>query len=377
MATARLFISHLSTETELAQLLKRRVEQDFRDVLDVFVSSDKRSIKAGRNWLEDLKEALEHAQFVVVLCSSESIGRPWVNFEAGAGWIREIPLIPVCHSGLRPSQLPVPLNLLQAVQGSEPADLRSLYETIAAGLNMEAPTADFAGLAEEVRQVEKRYVAAREAQNRIDNPRVLCAATEQYAQPELGFDLDVEVLERCFPDKVRVERRLTSRLLRQLLTTQQFDIVHLVQAVDPNKGDLIFDPVEFGSYKPQVSRPDKMTAAAFAELIDAADVKLVVLNTCQALFLAARVAAVANMVATHVDISGEAAARWADCFYELLVDGYSVYKAFEFTDSNVSDVQMALIRHRDFSVAPRVRREDSAPRLREMTVEQTDEAMKR
>lgn len=377
MARTRLFISHISTETDLAQVIKRRLDQDFLGVLDVFVSSDKKSIQAGSPWLDDLNTALEDAKFVLVLCSSESIGRPWVNFEAGAGWIRGIPVIPLCHSGLSPSQLPVPLSLLQAVRGSEPDDLRSLYETIAARLNMRTPTGDFPGLAEEVRQLEKRYAAAREGQNRVDNPRVLCAATDQYAQPELGFDLDVEVIEKCFPGAVRVERRLSSKLLRQLLTTQSFDIVHLVQAVDPDNGDLIFDPIEFGSYKPQVSRPDKMTAGAFAEFIEASGAKLVVLNTCQALFLAARVAPIANMVATHIEISGEAAARWADCFYELMADGYSVFKAFEFTRSNVSDVPMALIRHKDFSVAPRPRPGDSVPRLRDMTVEPTGEATKR
>ena len=373
MARSRLFISHISTETDLAQVIKRRLDEDFLGVLDVFVSSDKKSIQAGSPWLDDLNTALEDARFVLVLCSTESIGRPWVNFEAGAGWIRGITVIPVCHSGLSPSQLPVPLSLLQAVRGSEPDDLRSLYETIAVQLSMRTPTADFPGWAEEVRQLEKRYAAARDAQSRVDSPRVLCAATDQYAQPELGFDLDVEVVEKCFPGNVRVERRLSSRLLRQLLTTQHFDIVHLVQAVDPDNGDLIFDRFEPSSSKP----PDKMTAAAFAEFIEASGAKLVVLNTCQALFLAARVAPVANMVATHIDINGEAAARWADCFYELMADGYSVFKAFEFTRSNVSDVPMALIRHKDFSVAPRARPGDSVPRLRDMTVQPTGEATTR
>jgi hypothetical protein len=363
MAKARLFISHISTETELAQVLKKRLDQDFLGVLDIFVSSDKRSIQAGSPWLDDLNTALEEAQFVVVLCSKESIGRPWVNFEAGAGWIRGIPVIPVCHSGLTPSQLPVPLSMLQALQASESDDLRSLYDTIATRLNMRAPAVDLTPLAEEIRQVEQRYALALEAQNRIENPRILCAATDQYAQPELGFDLDVEAVERSFPGKVRVERNLNSKLLRQLLTTQHFDIVHLVQAVDPNNGELIFDPIELSAYKARASRPDKMSAAAFADFVAASSTKLVVLNTCQALFLAARVAPIANMVATHIEISGEAAAKWAECFYDLLASGYSVYRAFELTCSSVNDVPMALIRHKDFSVAPRLLSNDSVPGL--------------
>ena len=98
------------------------------------------------------------------------------------------------------------------------------------------------------------------------------------------------------------------------------------------------------------------------------------LNTCQALFLAARVAPIANMVATHVEISGEAAARWADCFYEMLTDGFSVYEAFELTRSNVDDVRMALIRHDDFSVARRKIGSEPMARMGNFGGERRDEA---
>src|SRR5436853_4915577 len=102
-AQRKVFISHVSSETELAQVLKRHLIRDFPD-LDVFVSSDGKSIQAGDNWLDELRKALRNAKVVIVLCSLESIGRPWVNFEAGAGWIqRRIQVIPVCHSGMRPN----------------------------------------------------------------------------------------------------------------------------------------------------------------------------------------------------------------------------------------------------------------------------------
>ena len=34
--------------------------------------------------------------------------RPWVNIELGAAWIKRVPIIPLCHSGLTPSDLPWP-----------------------------------------------------------------------------------------------------------------------------------------------------------------------------------------------------------------------------------------------------------------------------
>jgi len=43
------------------------------------------------------------------------VEKPWVNFEAGAGWVRDIPVIPLCHSGIQPSNLPMPLIMISQI----------------------------------------------------------------------------------------------------------------------------------------------------------------------------------------------------------------------------------------------------------------------
>src|ERR1700722_15407363 len=98
----RLFISHISEERSIAEQLKTALVRDFLGLLDVFVSSDTESIAAGAEWLRSIEKALHDCAVFVVLCSPESVRRPWINFEAGAAWMRDIPLIPVCHAGLLP-----------------------------------------------------------------------------------------------------------------------------------------------------------------------------------------------------------------------------------------------------------------------------------
>lgn len=110
MAKTRVFISRISAETALAQALKERLRRDFRGLLDIFVSSDQTTIRAGSKWLDEVDKALKGADVQIVLASRESVGRPWVNFEAGAVWLRGIPVIPVCRSGMTPEALPVPLR---------------------------------------------------------------------------------------------------------------------------------------------------------------------------------------------------------------------------------------------------------------------------
>ena len=329
-ARKSVFISHISDETEVAQWLKARLDRDFLGTLDIFVSSDRSTIEAGSKWLDEVDKALKQADLQVVLCSRESVGRPWVNFEAGAVWLRGIPVVPVCHSGLQPEGLPVPLSMLQGVTLSQPAGLAKLYDAVAGMIGLKTPAADFAAIAAEARELEAKYARRVSKVDVVDNPRVLCAASEQYAQPMYGFDLDVAVVERYFPGRVTFERALTSERLMDRLTTERFDIVHLVTAVDPESGALIFDPVEDGSHRPAPGA-DQMLPASFASLLVESQTRLVVLATCKALLLAVEVATVANMAASDQDITGQEAADWEECFYRLIVQGKPVHKAFEIT----------------------------------------------
>jgi hypothetical protein len=119
-------------------------------LLDVFVSSDTESIDAGEEWLKSIQRALQECLIVVILCSPESIRRPWVNFEAGAAWMLEIPLIPVCHLGLLPRDLRMPLSLRQGIALGDPDGLRRFYGRVAKILGSDIPTISFDKLAKKL-----------------------------------------------------------------------------------------------------------------------------------------------------------------------------------------------------------------------------------
>ena len=126
----RIFISHLADEAEIALALSECLSDEFGERVAPFVSSDLRSIQAGERWLEAMDGALQEAAVMVVLCSHRSVAQPWIQFESGAAWMKKIPLVPVCHSGLRPSSLPVPFSLLQGVDLRMPESLASLFHTV-------------------------------------------------------------------------------------------------------------------------------------------------------------------------------------------------------------------------------------------------------
>jgi hypothetical protein len=153
--TNRAFISHVSEEAEVAAHLKAALGQDFLGLLDVFVSSDAQSIAAGEEWLLSIERALNESAILIVLCSPVSIGRPWINFEAGAAWMRKIPLVPVCHAGLTAGDLPMPLSLRQGVLLEQPEGVRRLYARIAEILKCRVPVRSFDELCEEFTSASK------------------------------------------------------------------------------------------------------------------------------------------------------------------------------------------------------------------------------
>ena len=110
---AQVFISFVHEEQVVAEAVQKFIEEVLQ--VNVFVSCDKWAMFAGEQWLERIKAALERASVVVLMLSRESVARPWVNFEAGAAWLRGTAIIPVCFKNLNLEDLPKPYSGIQAL----------------------------------------------------------------------------------------------------------------------------------------------------------------------------------------------------------------------------------------------------------------------
>ncbi len=157
MSKALIFISHITAEKEIAIALQSLIEKGFIGMVDVFVSSDENSIRLGEKWLDRITDALKKCCIEIILCSSQSVSRPWINFEAGSGWIREIAVIPLCHSGMKPDDLPLPLNLIQGAEANQVSSLNRIFSLIAKAIGSNTPPTDFAPFIDEVVKFEERY----------------------------------------------------------------------------------------------------------------------------------------------------------------------------------------------------------------------------
>jgi len=155
----KLFVSHISEEGDIAALLKETMEKDFFGLVEFFTSSDIGSISAGEDWLSAVQRAMNEAAAVLVLCSKASVLRPWVQFELGAAWMKQVPIIPVCHSGLMVADLQMPLSLRQGIQLGTEAGLQRLYQSVAKILKFpQVPEPrDMDGFFDRISKLEERF----------------------------------------------------------------------------------------------------------------------------------------------------------------------------------------------------------------------------
>lgn len=160
MAKPTIFLSHITEEADLASAFRREIDSRFLGLVDVFQSSDPGSMPIGTNWLDNITRALRGCQAILLFCSPNSVKRPWINFECGAGWAREIEVVPICHSGLRPVDLPIPISLLQGVEATNGPRLQLVFEMIANKLGSAVPQIDQKLLVDQVDAFSRRYVTS-------------------------------------------------------------------------------------------------------------------------------------------------------------------------------------------------------------------------
>jgi TIR domain len=138
---ARVFISFIHEDTSIADATKLLIEAELglKDVT-IFQSSDQRQVYAGDVWLQKITAALKAAEVILLMLSKRSVRRPWVNFEAGAGWISEGKVvIPCCYGKQLKDALPHPYSALQAVQLDDMSDVEYLLESIHHHLRLPTP----------------------------------------------------------------------------------------------------------------------------------------------------------------------------------------------------------------------------------------------
>jgi hypothetical protein len=338
MPPITIFLSHVTPEAGLADIVEDHIHRDFIGLARVFASSDQGSVLAGSKWLDEVTSALKEEDLHVVLASPDSVERKWINFEAGAAHVRGVPIIPLCHSGLTPAQLPVPMSESEGLILSGESGFRRLYAAIAHALSSDVPDVDFAKYAAEVTSFEVSHKNRNKVANSVrtlgtstevvQDPRALCISSQQFLKS--GLENQLALVLAAFPSDLRHDRVFDSMSARGALSQERFDIVHIAAYVCPRTGTLYFSDVDLRTGKPNpdaqldVIEPDDLVS-----LLGGARSRLAVITSCDALALATSLIATCHVVAARDMVSPNMMAAWVEAFYNLLPNA-PLSKALDF-----------------------------------------------
>lgn len=231
-----IFLSHIHEEKELALIIQQAIEEEFSGFVTVFVSSDGKTIPAGSNFLRRIEKGLVECVGAIYLISPVSVKRNWINFELGAVWIRnhvnelnqgvEIPVIPICHSGIRPSELPMPLTNLNSVISTDSIHLKSVFESIqtAVGGRGKLKT-DFEELSKSIYMFEQKYTIGKNVVKMFD-----CFGLNSDERAELvkycleNSEKDIIYLKKIFLEEKKFN--ILSELKEQIFK-EEFDVADM------------------------------------------------------------------------------------------------------------------------------------------------------
>ena len=129
-----IFISHAASDGEFASAVKAEIEKVFANGVMVFCTSAPGTVEASQDWLSAIEDRLSKAQAVIAIITPLSIERSWLWFEVGATWLKArsggCRIYPLCVAEVSLSDLPSPLDRLQALSLGRAIDLKLLFEAL-------------------------------------------------------------------------------------------------------------------------------------------------------------------------------------------------------------------------------------------------------
>lgn len=227
------FISHISEEKSLALVFKKWIESSFLGQITVFVSSDPQSIPAGNKWREEITSALNESKLLIILYSLASKSRPWINFEAGCGWIKEIPIIPICHSNLKLEQIGEPISSFQGIEIDDKDFTQKFFGAVAKHAGFpKYPEIDKKQFLSDIKTslgtFDSTVTPTEESQSvkakhkDLSEPDILALLTDYCSRTESGIHMSKAIRYSDIDDKLGLPPGSTKKYIKQVAARRNF-----------------------------------------------------------------------------------------------------------------------------------------------------------
>src|SRR5689334_8438821 len=123
-----IFLSHAAADAALAAFVEEQILRLVPASI-VFRTSRTGQIMPGEEWFKVITTHLRESDEYLILLTPNSIARPWMWFEAGAGWMSGRRVLPVT-AALPVSDVPEPLKFFQVYSLEEPKEASKVFEVL-------------------------------------------------------------------------------------------------------------------------------------------------------------------------------------------------------------------------------------------------------
>ena len=155
MTKPLIFISYTAADEEIARNFKDCLDDAFLNQFNVFLSAV--DIDAGAEWRKVVHSKLQECTLLIVIATSRSAHRAWINYEVGAASIQDKKVIAVVSPDYSHKMLPSTYDTRQAVDASKPRELTKLLDALNKYLpETKVPKFDFSSFIAFFEDFEKR-----------------------------------------------------------------------------------------------------------------------------------------------------------------------------------------------------------------------------
>lgn len=150
-----IFISFTASDEDVACRFRDIIAEGFLGQFQTFLSAE--DISAGDQWRENVHKQLKACSLLIVIATSRSSHRAWINYEIGAVSVQDKKVIAIIGPDYSHEKLPSTYDTRQAVDGINIKDYNKLIKALTAFLpGTIPPKIDFSDFIAFFRDFEKK-----------------------------------------------------------------------------------------------------------------------------------------------------------------------------------------------------------------------------
>ncbi len=208
--TLKLFLSHSTCDTYIAQAIRRIINDAFEGHVDIYLAVDE--VAGGTRWKQELIDTLDQSDGILSIITPESISSPWIYVEWSPFWLNGKKIYTLISEKIFVKDLIDPMRDVQCTNMTDTAQVRRFFSRLRDDSGAEFPVPyDWVSrfvsevIASQTRQQQERFDVYKEQLSCLpfsDTDRLEIA---DYFLAKADYDTFLQIINRVRSDDQKLE----------------------------------------------------------------------------------------------------------------------------------------------------------------------------